>query len=275
MLFRSLGGTEKTNWLSKTLNPSVLIAGWNTLAAEVHNQSPTNSDLGFDFELTGTAIVDVSPDLSLSTVEGSGGSFALAWPAEASYFSLFATTNLTPPVVWTQLTNLPVLISNEWRVTLPTSTNVQRYFRLGDLLNPLINVAQMLANGQATVTNTTIDLGPIGNVFDGNTNTLARTPAINPMVVTLSFTSAMQISKSRVYFLAGNNSWRVETANSVADLDSMSGTFSVPLDWQADLETGWRERSFAAPVICRAVRLKLQRLTGDNYVHLNEWQFFQ
>ncbi len=127
----ALSGGDETNWLSKTLNPSDLIAGWNTLAAEVHNQSLTSSDLGFDFELTGTASINVAPDLSLSTVEGSGGSFVLAWPAEASYFSLSAATNLTPPVVWTPLTNLPVLISNEWRVTLPTDTNAQRYFRLG------------------------------------------------------------------------------------------------------------------------------------------------
>jgi len=123
----ALSGADETSWLFKTLTPSNPIAGWNTLAAEVHNDSQTSSDLGFDFELTGTAIIDAPPDLSLST---SGGGFALAWPADASYFSLSAVTNLTPPVAWTPLTNTPVLISNEWRVTLPAGTNVQRYFRL-------------------------------------------------------------------------------------------------------------------------------------------------
>ncbi len=124
----ALSGGDETNWLVKTLAPSSLIAGWNTLAAEIHNDSQTGGDLGFDFELTGTTSIVALPNLTLSA---SGGGFALAWPVEASYFSLSATTNLTLPVVWTPLTNVPVLISNEWRVTLPTDTNAQRYFRLG------------------------------------------------------------------------------------------------------------------------------------------------
>jgi hypothetical protein len=33
-------------------------------------------------------------------------------------------------VAWTPLTNSPVLLSNEWRVTLPAATNGQRFFRL-------------------------------------------------------------------------------------------------------------------------------------------------
>ena len=137
-----------------------------------------------------------------------------------------------------------------------------------------VDVASLLANAQATVTNTTIDIGPIGNAFDGNTNTLARTQSVNPMVVTLSFATPKQLIRSRVWFLAGSNRWRVETADSIADLDAASGTFHIALDWATDNDSAWRDRSFAAPITCRAVRLKLQRLTGDNYVHLNDWQLY-
>jgi hypothetical protein len=132
----------------------------------------------------------------------------------------------------------------------------------------------MLANGQATVMNSTIDIGSIDNVFDANTSTLARSESINPMVVTLSFATPKQLIRSRVWFLAGSNRWRVETADSVADLDTTTGTFRVALDWATDNDSAWRDRSFTTPITCRAVRLKLQRLTGDNYVHLNDWQLF-
>ena len=36
----------------------------------------------------------------------------------------------------------------------------------------------------------------------------------------------------------------------------------------------WAERSLNDPIICRIVRLRLKRLVGDNYVHLNEWQLY-
>ena len=49
-----------------------------------------------------------------------------------------------------------------------------------------VDVAGALANDQATVTNSAIDIGPIGSIFDGNTDTLARTANVNPMVVTLT-----------------------------------------------------------------------------------------
>jgi hypothetical protein len=216
---------------------------------------------------------------AFSTTNGSLGfandqfRFTLTGPRGSNAVILTSTNLQSWSPLATNSFDSGTLIFTDTLANLP-----RRYYRAQLIpydtpINPH-RVAQMLANGQATVTNTTIDLGPIGNVFDGNTNSLARTPAINPMIVTLSFTNPVQISRSRVFFLAGNNSWRVEAANSVADLDSMSGTYSVQLDWQTDFDSAWQDRSFAAPVTCRAVRLKLQRLTGDNYVHLNEWQLF-
>ncbi len=74
-----------------------------------------------------------------------------------------------------------------------------------------IDVKGMLAAGQATVTNTTPDIGAIGNLFDGNTSTGVRTQSINPMIVTLSFTTAPQPSGSRLWFGNGIHRWRIET----------------------------------------------------------------
>ncbi len=122
------------------------------------------------------------------------------------------------------------------------------------------------------MTHTAIDIGPIGSVFDGRTDTLARTPGINPMSITLEFQNPKEITGSEVWFLGGTNRWRIETAESVADLDTASGSFRVALDWRQDPEAAWNQRSVSSPITCRAVRLKIVRLTGDGYVHLNEWR---
>lgn len=140
--------------------------------------------------------------------------------------------------------------------------------------NELIDVAGAIALGRATVSYSAIDIGSIGDVFDGSTTTLARSRAVNPMVVTLSFSEPIRISRCRVWFLAGDNRWRIETADSVSDLDAGTGTFRVAFDWALGPESSWQDRTVASSVSCKVVRLLLHRPTGDNYVHLNELQLF-
>jgi hypothetical protein len=123
----ALGGADETNWLTQSLAPSDLIAGWNLLAAQVHNQSLTSSDLGFDFELRGTAILAAPPRLS---IRAAPATLTLSWPEAASYFLPYSVTRLAPPLTWTLLTNTPALVSNEWRVLVPVPTTGQRFFRL-------------------------------------------------------------------------------------------------------------------------------------------------
>lgn len=138
-----------------------------------------------------------------------------------------------------------------------------------------LDVNWHLNNGKATITSSPIDIGSVGEVFDGKTVTLARSQAVNPMTVTINFTTPKTLDRSRVWFIAGDNQWRIETADTIQDMDTASGTFQVALDWVEGPEWTWQDRNFAAPVTCRVVRLKLQRLTGDNYVHLNEWELYQ
>jgi hypothetical protein len=122
----AITATNETNWLTKTLAPTNLVAGWNTLAAEIHQQALTSSDIGFDFELSASV---AAPAPAALHIAASATGLTLAWPAD-SFFAPYTATNLTPPVAWTPLTNAPSLLSNEWRVTLPVATNGQRFFRL-------------------------------------------------------------------------------------------------------------------------------------------------
>jgi hypothetical protein len=50
-----IGGADETAWLTVLLNPALLVAGTNVIAVEIHQDSPSSSDISFDMELTATA----------------------------------------------------------------------------------------------------------------------------------------------------------------------------------------------------------------------------
>jgi hypothetical protein len=123
-----LAGADETNWLALDLTTAatgLLQSGWNLLAAEVHNQSLTSSDLGFDLELTARALVGEAPALTLTPETNQ---FRLSWPAAGSYFRPQSATNL-PSLGWTRLTTDPTLVSNRWSLTVPRATP-PRFYRL-------------------------------------------------------------------------------------------------------------------------------------------------
>jgi len=118
----TIGGADETNWVANALNRSALVAGWNTIAAEMHQAALTSSDVGFNFELTALVSLAPEPPLRITTT-------ALSWPESAAFYELHSATNLTPPVTWTRVTNPPVLVNGAWTVPLP-ATEGQRFFRL-------------------------------------------------------------------------------------------------------------------------------------------------
>ena len=79
----------------------------------------TNLDNG-----TGTA----SP-INLTLMTSPAGSVIIKWlyTGNLNGVSLFFTPSLTPPIIWTPVTNSLVLSSNQWFVTLPTGTNAGFY----------------------------------------------------------------------------------------------------------------------------------------------------
>ncbi len=123
----TISGAGETTFLLNPLSTTALVAGWNTLAVEVHQSTNTSSDAGFDFELTGTVQFPVLPKLSITR---SNATAIFKWPADASYFSLRCATNLLAPVTWLSVTNVPVLTNGQWTVSLLAPLTGQRYYRL-------------------------------------------------------------------------------------------------------------------------------------------------
>ncbi len=139
-----------------------------------------------------------------------------------------------------------------------------------------LDINAMLAGGEATVSHTTFDDGPVGDLFDGNPSTLVRTPNIDPAVVQLQFTEPQTLSGFRALFSHAWGdpayTWRVETADNLTDLASHSGSYRLAVPITGTPSDVYSEAMLATPVTARVVRLTATRETGDNYVHINEWQ---
>ena len=61
----SIGGADESAWLQAPLDPSQLVMGTNVVAVEIHQQSPSSSDISFDLELRATEAQVGAPSVSL------------------------------------------------------------------------------------------------------------------------------------------------------------------------------------------------------------------
>jgi hypothetical protein len=59
-----------------------------------------------------------------------GNALNLTWPSWADDWTLYTTTNLTPPVNWQPVTNLIQSNGSNFNVTLPISNTGSRFYQL-------------------------------------------------------------------------------------------------------------------------------------------------
>jgi hypothetical protein len=67
-----VGGVDEAIWFQASVDPSLLIAGTNVLAVEVHQQTVLSSDLSFDLELRATEAPEPLPSVTLIAPADSG-----------------------------------------------------------------------------------------------------------------------------------------------------------------------------------------------------------
>ncbi len=85
-----------------------------------------NNGCGAGANSTTIGVLLPLPSLSMNV---STNSLAMSWPGWANDWGLFSATNLTPPIVWTSVTNLVASNSGQFNVTLPIGSGNQ-FFRL-------------------------------------------------------------------------------------------------------------------------------------------------
>lgn len=134
----------------------------------------------------------------------------------------------------------------------------------------LLNINEGLNAGTIQVTHSSIDIGSIQNIFNGD-NDLARSANINPFVVTLEFSNIVTLEASRIVMTAGTGEWSLACANTLEELNT--GNYSEPF-LPRTTANGIADSTSFIPVSCRYVQLTARRTSGDNYVHLNSWNLY-
>jgi len=139
-----------------------------------------------------------------------------------------------------------------------------------------LNINQLLDEGRVTADHTKFDIGDLNRVFDVDGSSLARTPSINPLVITLTFDNPITITASSIIKSYGNGDWVLETADTQSDLDGETGTYQQLFDRTIttpvpDVYLGLTDSISFAPITTTIIRLTVVKTTGDDYVHLNNW----
>jgi len=65
----TIAGADESTFVAAAISPSLLVAGTNVLAVEIHQSDPTSSDISFDLELTGgsSVVLTRGPYLQIGT----------------------------------------------------------------------------------------------------------------------------------------------------------------------------------------------------------------
>ncbi len=77
-----------------------------------------------------TSYSSITQQPPVVSITGGPSGLSLSWPTPGVGFSLYATTNLMPPVAWTLATNQPALVNTQWQIALPPGTAPAQFYRL-------------------------------------------------------------------------------------------------------------------------------------------------
>ncbi len=131
-----------------------------------------------------------------------------------------------------------------------------------------VPVADRIESIEATET----DIGAPDKLFDLDEHSIMRTPSINPAYVQVQFAEPIHVEHLRIHFNAGAHRWSLAAADSVADLERKAGSYRLVVD-ERETKGDIADVAIDEPFAARVFRLDALRLTGDDYVHIAEWQF--
>jgi Domain of unknown function (DUF4185) len=119
----ALPEAETTLFYETNIAPTLLEAGKNVIAVEIHKNTASSSSLSFNLELRAS---ERDPRLMITRA---GPAIQLFWPVPSAGYLLQSTTNPNSSTSWSPL-NVPVKTNGAQNlVTLPTAAPI-KYFRL-------------------------------------------------------------------------------------------------------------------------------------------------
>ena len=128
------GSTDETTFFQTDINPSLLLAGRNVLAVEIHQASRTSSDIVFDIELLAVASPAASPP-KLSW-ESQNGAIRFSWPEGSIQWMLYSTDHLGAGSVWTPV-QTPTTSSGGKRSVLIAPADLGMFYRIGTVTSTI------------------------------------------------------------------------------------------------------------------------------------------
>jgi hypothetical protein len=135
------------------------------------------------------------------------------------------------------------------------------------------NLAKLIEAGKGTITSGKIDIGRAEDAIDGNPKTLVRSASVNPFEITLVLDDPIEVPMMRVRFSSDVHIWTVEAADTKGDLENKSGSYATCVDHRRVEDGSFDSVTFDRPVRARAFRLTVERITGDDYVHVFDWEY--
>ncbi|USN98661.1 MAG: hypothetical protein H6810_10910 [Phycisphaeraceae bacterium] len=135
----------------------------------------------------------------------------------------------------------------------------------------IIPIRQMEIDGQATITASPWDIGHKDALCDGDYDNVYRSANINPAIVTVEFNQPVASGACRGRIFASPCLITLEAADSLADLDSKTGSYTLIFeDLRAENEQVFWIEWNNTPITRRVFRWEVYRLEYDNYVHIRE-----
>ena len=114
------------------------------------------------------------------------------------------------------------------------------------------------------------DIGELKDVFDGDDSTLMRSGAVNPLQITLQFDDRVSLAGTRVVISHHVGRWKMEAL--AWEKDAVTPTKFEIVPWTEAGDGENNEIVFPRNLSVSQVTLTVQRTSGDDYVHLNEWE---
>ena len=99
-------------------------------------------------------------------------------------------------------------------------------------------------------------------LVDDDTTTLSRSEDVSPLILRFAFGATIRLKIVRIYLSYSTYDWKLH-------LDS-----GAPLVIREAAEEAWSEIDFPEAQETQSARLEIRRLQRDNYVHVNEIEFY-
>jgi hypothetical protein len=133
---------------------------------------------------------------------------------------------------------------------------------------------------EATVTSSATLAGADANkCLDANIDSAMTSAGVNPAFVQIAFPAAQPIGRARVYLGTPNstgdaNSWRLEAADTEADLAGKSGSYVLAVGTRSGVAGRWDEAAIAPALSRRIFRVTVERTSGGSSVNIREVELY-